>query len=359
MGCMNSTPENSDANGKIEDELKQLDQVRESRYKLLLLGAGESGKSTMLRHMRQIHGQPFSQEELMDALPHIRKNIIESMRALAIYSEILADEGQDTRVSKENEELRRKIAKINDRDPFGSEEYEMFQQLWNDKGIQRTLEFRHRFQIIDTAEYLFANMKRISEIGYIPTFEDLLHSRKRSTGIHDVIFRLKGKNNKVTEIFQVYDVGGQRSERKKWVALFDNCDAIIFVAALSGFNQTLWEDNRQNNMKEALALFQQIINMDEFKNSHAILFLNKNDLFTEKIKKFKLSDYLEDFKGRDYHYEDAIQFIQQSFASLRNDPSKLIYGHITCATDPKNVKAMFDSMRNIVVRQELSQAGFV
>jgi len=255
--------------------------------------------------------------------------------------------------------MRNKIAKMNDRDPFGLTECQMFEQLWNDQGIKTTLEYRHRFQIIDTAEYLFKNMRRFAQPNYTPTFEDSLHSRKRSSGVHDVTFTLKNKNNKVTQVFKVYDVGGQRSERKKWVALFDNCDAIIFVAALSGYNQTIWEDDKQNNMKESLALFQQVINLEEFRNSHAILFLNKNDLFVEKIQKFKLSDYLEDYKGRDFHYEDAIQFIQQKFASLRKDSNKLIYGHITCATDPKNVKAMFNSVRNIVVRQELTQAGFI
>lgn len=46
--------------------------------------------------------------------------------------------------------------------------------------------------------------------------------------------------------FSVVDVGGQRSERRKWIHCFDDVKAIIFVVALSGYNQVLFEDTRVN-----------------------------------------------------------------------------------------------------------------
>lgn len=46
--------------------------------------------------------------------------------------------------------------------------------------------------------------------------------------------------------FSVVDVGGQRSERRKWIHCFDDVKAIIFVVALSGYNQVLFEDNSVN-----------------------------------------------------------------------------------------------------------------
>ncbi|VDO54211.1 unnamed protein product [Brugia timori] len=42
---------------------------------------------------------------------------------------------------------------------------------------------------------------------------------------------------------EVIDVGGQRSERKKWIHCFDNVNAIIFISSLSEYDQTLREDN--------------------------------------------------------------------------------------------------------------------
>ena len=46
--------------------------------------------------------------------------------------------------------------------------------------------------------------------------------------------------------FEMYDVGGQRNERKKWIHCFDNVTAVIFVAALSEYDQCLFEDASTN-----------------------------------------------------------------------------------------------------------------
>ena len=54
--------------------------------------------------------------------------------------------------------------------------------------------------------------------------------------------------------FVMYDVGGQRNERKKWIHCFDNVTAVIFVAAISEYDQVLYEDNTQNRIIEAVNL---------------------------------------------------------------------------------------------------------
>jgi len=38
------------------------------------------------------------------------------------------------------------------------------------------------------------------------------------------------------------DVGGQRSERKKWIHCFENVTAIIFMVAANEYDMTLVED---------------------------------------------------------------------------------------------------------------------
>lgn len=43
----------------------------------------------------------------------------------------------------------------------------------------------------------------------------------------------------------MFDVGGQRSERRKWIFYFENVHAILFVAAVSEFDQCLLEDRKQ------------------------------------------------------------------------------------------------------------------
>ena len=82
----------------------------------------------------------------------------------------------------------------------------------------------------------------------------------------------------------MYDVGGQRNERKKWIHCFEGVTAVIFVAAISEYDQKLFEDASTNRMVEALDLFEDICNNAFFVKSSLILFLNKRDLFEEKIK---------------------------------------------------------------------------
>ena len=60
--------------------------------------------------------------------------------------------------------------------------------------------------------------------------------------------------------FSMFDVGGQRDERRKWIQCFNDVTAIIFVTACSSYNLVLREDPSQNRLKESLELFKSIWN---------------------------------------------------------------------------------------------------
>lgn len=121
------------------------------------------------------------------------------------------------------------------------------------------------------------------------------------------------------------DVGGQRSERRKWIHCFENVTSIIFLVALSEYDQILFEsenevcvyhfnDNisninyiflstnllliQQNRMEESKALFKTIITYPWFQHSSVILFLNKKDLLEEKIMYSHLVDYFPEYDGK-------------------------------------------------------------
>jgi GTPase SAR1 family protein len=92
-------------------------------------------------------------------------------------------------------------------------------------------------------------------------------------------------------IFRIIDVGGQRSERRKWIQAFDDVKALIFVAALSGYDLTLEEDQDTNRVHESMTLFEGICNNRFFKDTAMILFMNKTDLFREKLARSPLKKY--------------------------------------------------------------------
>lgn len=99
--------------------------------------------------------------------------------------------------------------------------------------------------------------------------------------------------------FSMYDVGGQRSQRRKWVYCFEDVRAVLFVVALSGYDMTLLEDTTVNRLEESLNLFEQIVNNRWFKEASFVLFLNKLDLFREKIMNTNrhLRNFFPDYKG--------------------------------------------------------------
>lgn len=112
----------------------------------------------------------------------------------------------------------------------------------------------------------------------------------------------------------MFDVGGQRSERKKWIHCFENVTSIIFCVALSEYDQVLLEENNQvhflvgriwnladkdlqNRMMESLVLFDSVVNSRWFMRTSIILFLNKVDLFKQKLGRSPLGNYFPDYSG--------------------------------------------------------------
>jgi hypothetical protein len=69
----------------------------------------------------------------------------------------------------------------------------------------------------------------------LPTNEDVLKMRVRTTGVIEAPFQIKYQ--KMNLAFKMIDVGGQRSERRKWIHCFDSVTAVLFVVAISEYNQ--------------------------------------------------------------------------------------------------------------------------
>lgn len=186
---------------------------------------------------------------------------------------------------------------------------------------------------------------------YVPSENDVFRIRIPTTGIVQNDFEVSG------HIFQMFDVGGQRSERKKWIHCFDNVTSVIFVAALSAYDQVLYEDEGINRLQESLDLFAKVSELKWFEKTAFILFLNKRDLFQEKIGRVPLNAWFEEFTGPN-DYEQATKFIKQLFVNHFRGVQD-IYTHLTCATDTKNVYTVFTSVKDIVVRKGLERAGIV
>jgi guanine nucleotide-binding protein G(i) subunit alpha len=88
-----------------------------------------------------------------------------------------------------------------------------------------------------------------------------------------------------------------------------------------------------------------------------ILFLNKKDLFAEKIKKSPLTACFPEYTGEN-NYDEAGTYIQVQFENLngRNN-EKEIYTHFTCATDTNNIIFVFDAVTDVIIKNNLKDCG--
>ena len=113
---------------------------------------------------------------------------------------------------------------------------EKMKLLWQDDGFQEYLKCAVEYHLSDSAPYYFQRMDEILDPSYTPNEQDVLQSRLQTTGIVETTFT----SGHVT--YQLVDVGGQCSERRKWLHCFDDVEAVLFVAALSGYDMILTED---------------------------------------------------------------------------------------------------------------------
>jgi len=331
----------------IDDNMHRDHTSQEEVNKLLLLGAGESGKSTLFKQMIQIYGKGFPLEERKTYITVIFNNIIQAMKTLVVQSRIYGPVGSEAQDA----------ARFVDQELKGDEEVDervgnQLKILWKDKGIQATYEQRSKYQLTDSAQYFFDRLDVIMKKDYVPDTQDLLRCRVRTTGILENEFVID-KNQ-----FKMFDVGGQRNERKKWIHCFEGVTAVLFVAALSEYDQLLYEDDKTNRMTEALNLFEEICNSRWFRDTSMILFLNKRDLFAEKISKVPLSKYFPAYEGGD-NLKAATDFLRLQFEAKNRNKEKRVYTHVTCATDTTNVHAVFNAVKDIIIKRSLAAAGLV
>ncbi|PVU93081.1 hypothetical protein BB561_003483 [Smittium simulii] len=353
MGCKPSknSAEGKTKNDEIENQLKMEKANLRNEIKMLLLGAGESGKSTIIKQMKLIYDNGYTTEERESYREIIFSNTIQSINVLIEAMSYLDIPLNNQSNEKYTSVLMNTSPQV-DSDIFPSEAAEAIKILWADPDVQYCFSRSSEFQLNDSAQYYFNSIDRLSQPEFIPTNQDVLKSRVKTTGINETSF-------KVGELtYRMLDVGGQRSERKKWIHCFENVTAILFLVAISEYDQVLIEDETVNRMQEALTLFDSICNSRWFSKTSIILFLNKMDIFREKLPKSPLNKHFPDYSG-DNTIDDAGDYILKRFVSLNQSDSKQIYTHFTCATDTSQIKFVMAAVNDIIVQNSLRDIGII
>jgi len=349
MACLMSeeAKEQKRINQEIEKQLKRDKKDSRRELKLLLLGTGESGKSTFIKQMRIIHGAGYSDDDKRSYIKLVFQNIFMAMQSMIAAMKSLEIEYGDSNGQENADLICEKV--FEEVTVFEEPHVSAMRNLWNDTGLQSCYERRREYQLTDSAKYYLDDLDRIVAADFLPTEQDILRARVPTTGILEYPFDLDNM------IFRMVDVGGQRSERRKWIHCFENVTSIIFLVALSEYDQILFESNNENRMEESKALFKTIITYPWFQNSSIILFLNKKDLLAEKIKTSHIGDYFQDFTGEKYDDIAAREFILQMYLAQNPDPERMCYSHFTCATDTENIKLVFCAVKDTLMQNALKE----
>eukprot|EP01128_Nolandella_sp_AFSM9_P004500 TRINITY_DN2027_c0_g2_i1.p1 TRINITY_DN2027_c0_g2~~TRINITY_DN2027_c0_g2_i1.p1 ORF type:complete len:345 (-),score=72.13 TRINITY_DN2027_c0_g2_i1:150-1184(-) len=343
MGCGASS--RSPESVEVEKQLKIAAKELAVTTKLLLLGAGESGKSTFAKQMRIVHLAGFTEEEREHFKEIIYENVIYTAKGL-----VEAVDGMGMSLEGPAIKAATKLSKI-DLSTIPPEAVESLKVVFTDPSVVDVLENHYsQLHVLDSARFFISELDRISSPTYLPSVDDLLRCRAKTTGIQELHLDIKGNK------FIIVDVGGQRSERKKWIHCFQDVTAVLFFVALSEYDLYLYEDEETNRMHESLKLFDEICNSKWFHALPIILFLNKKDLFQEKIRKVNITVAFPDYDG-EMAYKECSDFIRDQFMALNENPQKEIFAHKTQATDTNNIKAVFEDVSEIVIGKALDEVG--
>ncbi|KAL4634725.1 guanine nucleotide-binding protein subunit alpha-11-like [Arapaima gigas] len=356
--CMCCLSEEERTSIAVDREIKRILQEQKKRdrqeIKILLLGTGESGKTTFIRQMRIIHGNGFSEDERRSFAKLIFQNIFTSVKSMTDAMVTLRIPYDDP----ENEVFAEKVREVDtlQMSQLGGCYVEGIRRLWADQGVRQCYHRRREFQLLDSAEYYMNNLERIAAPNYIPTVQDVLRVRFPTTGINDYSFTVE----KIS--LRIVDVGGQKSERRKWIHCFENVTSLIFLASLSEYDQVLEEKETDNRMEESMALFYTTIHSPWFIRASIILFLNKKDILAEKIQMSDLHTYFPSFTGQKQDAVAAMKFIQTMYIQQsvnkekrKDEKNKAVYSHFTCATDTQNIRKVFSNVKETVLIKSLEE----
>ncbi|XP_005091588.1 guanine nucleotide-binding protein subunit alpha-13 [Aplysia californica] len=315
--------------------------------RVLLLGAGESGKSTFLKQMRIIHGQDFDDEAVREFRTVVYNNIVKGMRVLIDARQKLNIPWGDEACTKDATKVFNFNSNSKLDDTVFCDYVESLKTLWKDSGILTAFDRRREFQLGDSLKYFLDSLDRIGTVSYVPSRQDILLARKATKGIIEHQIMIKGVP------FMFIDVGGQRSQRQKWFQCFEGITSILFLASASEFDQVLMEDRKTNRLMESCNIFETIINNRNFAAVSIILFLNKMDLLQEKVALVNISDYFPEYRGDPHSLDEVKHFLCQMFDQRRRERSKPLFHHFTTAIDTENIKHVFQDVKDTILHDNL------
>jgi len=335
MGCnaVKGDPISLAIDRELQDEKNKIGRMTINR--ILLLGTGESGKSTFAKQLQIFYGGTLPEDEVRAYRIVILDNLVYAIKGLIHAAKNHKIIFKDENMAKSEELLL--VDYLNFNEKIGN----MIKDVYEDPAIKEAFKLYNTFHLLDSSQYLFDNIDRIIVDGYLPTQDDIIRSRKKTSGVQESTLEIAP-----TEKIIIIDVGGQRSERRKWAMCFYDITALIFFTAISEYDIFLYEDNNTNRMQESLKLFGDVCSIPYFHKMPFILFLNKMDLFEIKMKNgVSIKSAFQEYNGPT-EVEPCFDYISGKFKEVVQGVSfeRQFFCHPTTAIDSKKLLQVWDNV---------------
>jgi len=346
----------------IDKELKA--KTKLVQHKILLLGTGNSGKSTFCKQLTKSFGgsNPHCQSTNEEVVMSLRDNTLTGIQKL--LRDCTARAAKDSK-DWPPEKLKDALVHLTEVTPqtMDSQTAEAVQEVFSDPYVSEILE-KYGDQMAlpggtDGLKFFVERIDKYVDPSYTHTQDDLLRNRIKTTGIVESKFICGGIE------FIICDVAGQRSERRKWIHCFNSVSAVIYLTSVNEYDIGIEEATNQNSFTDSIQQWKVISDLQCFKTTPFIVFFNKFDLLPAKLDKSPLSKVFRDFdlfiqqenKTDDVAVDKAIAYFTGVFQ--KNFGGDFVEFHTTCALDPKSCVKVFESVQRSIIQRSLEASGLV
>ena len=331
--------------------------------KILLLGAGETGKSTILKQISLLYGQ---KESLGLYKEWLQRNTLTSAKQLvkvcrALKPDLLsgaADEAAAVEAADVEQSVTPELAAA-------------MAKLWASGPLKeaRLANFATPTEWVpDQAPYFLENATRLCAASYEPEDADSLRARTLTVGVKSLEFadKVDGaylmqhlpiaaqviEGSDIPSLcqldWQMIDVGGQRNERRKWLHALSDAKALVWTAGLSEYQQVLYEDPSKIRMLESLELFEKWANNAQFAQTPIVVVFTKKDLFEANWDEASFKKVFPEWAPGADAKASAIAYLKEQFlAKLKAQRERPTF-YTLDLTDADQVSELVKEIKRIV-----------
>ncbi|RYP69095.1 hypothetical protein DL771_006326 [Monosporascus sp. 5C6A] len=276
---------------------------------VVILGISESGKTTLMKSLKLAAEGGYSNEERESySLEIWHYNIVQP-----ILDALHVKETAGVAYEKEENLHHERIMKSYERDSsYALCVSSAITSLWADSAFRAAYE---ESQPTGGLGYFVSHIERIDATDYVPTTEDILRSSARTSSVDKYPLKYRDVD------YTIFDSGGTRAMRKKWIHAFNDVSTLIFTADATAYARSLYEDSTGNGMFEQLMIFDQLVNSHQFTKANIILVFTKMDLLHSCLWQHPVADHFIDFPaGHDGDVDYYMGHVEKHFLDLVRQP---------------------------------------